>query len=94
MLDLDAYPPAKESVRRLIRSGWCLYQFVSISPKAEISWKISGSNGENKICVECATQGEAWHRAIEAAAACGMLTGWPRPKGNRRRCVNFLTDLQ
>jgi hypothetical protein len=24
---------------------------------------------------------EAWHRAVEATAACGMLDGWPRPKG-------------
>jgi hypothetical protein len=22
---------------------------------------------------------DAWHRAVEAAAACGMLSDWPRP---------------
>jgi hypothetical protein len=79
MLDLDHYPPAKESVRRLIRSGWSIHQVVYIGPNAETLWRISGSNGENKIRVEGATQIEAWHRAVEAAAACGMLKGWPRP---------------
>jgi hypothetical protein len=40
---------------------------------------VDGSNGGNKLRVEGSTQAEAWHRAIEAAAACGILDGWPRP---------------
>jgi hypothetical protein len=41
--------------------------------------QVDGSNGENELRVEGATPAEAWHRAVEAAAACGMLEGWPRP---------------
>jgi hypothetical protein len=83
MLELDTDPPVKESIQRLIRSGWCMYQFVYIGPNAETRWTISGSNGENRISVESETQGQAWHRAAQADAACGMLKGWPRPHSGR-----------
>jgi hypothetical protein len=42
-------------------------------------WQVDGSNGENRLRVEGSTSAEAWHRAVLAAAACGMLTDWPRP---------------
>ena len=31
------------------------------------------------MAVKGVTPAEAWHRADEAAAACGMLADWPRP---------------
>jgi hypothetical protein len=42
-------------------------------------YQVDGSNGENRLKVDGATPAEAWHRAVEAAAACGMLSDWPRP---------------
>ena len=79
MHEVETYPPAKESIRRLIRSGWIMYQVMHIGPSAEPVWLVYGSNGENKVRVETTSQSEGWHRAVEAAAACGMLSDWPRP---------------
>jgi len=42
--------------------------------------QVDGSNGENKLRVESSTPAEAWFRAVEAAAAVGMLADWPRPR--------------
>ena len=42
-------------------------------------WVVTGSNGENMIRAESATCAEAWRRALDRAAAGGMLPGWPRP---------------
>ncbi len=43
--------------------------------------QVDGSNGENKIRVEGSTPAEAWFRAVEAAAECGMLRDRPRSSG-------------
>jgi hypothetical protein len=43
--------------------------------------QVDGSNDQNRIHVEGATAAEAWHRAVEMAAACGMLADWPGPSG-------------
>ena len=40
---------------------------------------VIGSNGENMIRAEGATCREAWRRALDQAAAVGMLPGRPRP---------------
>jgi hypothetical protein len=50
-------------------------------------WNASGdsagtvSHGLDEIRAEGATAREAWDRAVEQAAACGMLQDWPRPTG-------------
>jgi hypothetical protein len=44
-----------------------------------VVWVISGTNGENMIRAEDATCSEAWRRALDQAAAVGMLPGRPRP---------------
>lgn len=44
-------------------------------------YQVDGSNAEDRIRVEDATPAEVWHRAVEAAASCGMLADWPRPSG-------------
>jgi hypothetical protein len=36
-------------------------------------WFVSGTNGENFIRANGASQAEAWHRAREQAEAAGML---------------------
>jgi NADH:ubiquinone oxidoreductase subunit F (NADH-binding) len=38
-----------------------------------ITWLVWGSNGENFIRTERATQDKAWARAVEQARALGML---------------------
>jgi hypothetical protein len=74
------YPPAEDSCRRLHLSGWSCGEAAFTGSSGRTVWQVDGSNGENEIRVEGATPAEAWHRAVEAAAACGMLTDWPRPR--------------
>jgi hypothetical protein len=40
---------------------------------------VTGTNGENMIRAEGATCAEAWRRALDRAAAVGILPGRPRP---------------
>jgi hypothetical protein len=79
MYDVETYPSAQESIQRLIRSGWTMCQLTYEGNSGYVVWEVSGSNGENQISILGASPEEAWHRAVEAAAACGMLKGWPRP---------------
>jgi hypothetical protein len=73
------YPPAEESLERLHRSGWSTCLAVFMGPRGAIVWRVDGSNGENQIRVVGTTLAEAWHAAVLAAAAAGMLEDWPRP---------------
>jgi hypothetical protein len=73
------FPPVEESYARLHRSGWSLGGTTFTSASGGTVHQDDGSNGENRIRVEGASPAEAWHRALEAAATCGMLEGWPRP---------------
>jgi hypothetical protein len=79
MPDPSEYPPSEESYARLHRSGWSLGGTTFTGSSGRTVHQVDGRNGENKIRVEGATPAVAWHRAVEAAAACGMLEGWPRP---------------
>ena len=73
MPDHTDYPPAEDSLARLHRSGWSTGEAAFTGSSGWTVWQVDGSNGENKIRVEGSTPTEAWHRAVEAAAACGML---------------------
>lgn len=84
MRDRDAYPPAKVSIARLHRSRWSTGETAWHAPGGGTVYQVDGSNGENRIRVEGATQREAWLRAVEAAAAVGMLDGWPRSTSGSR----------
>jgi hypothetical protein len=77
----DFPPPPEESLARLRRSGWSLGETAFFTEVGGVVYQVDGSNGENKILVRGATAREAWWRAIEAAAAVGMLVDWPRPSG-------------
>jgi hypothetical protein len=77
--DSDAFPPAEESLRCLHRSGWSRGEAAFTGSSGRVVWQVDGSNGENRIKVLSATPAEAWYRAVEAAAAVGMLADWPRP---------------
>jgi hypothetical protein len=79
MRESGSYPPAEESLVCLQRSGWSTGLVVFVGPSGKVIWRVDGSNGENQIRVVGATLAEVWHCAVEAAAACGMLDGWPRP---------------
>jgi hypothetical protein len=76
----DAYPTAEESLHRLHRSGWSCGEAAFTGSSGRTVWQVDGSNGENRLRVEGATPAEAWWRAVEAAAAAGMLADWPRPR--------------
>jgi len=74
----DAFPPSEESLARLHRSGWSTGETGWCGTGGSV-WQVDGRNGENQILVVGTTQREAWWRAVEAAAAVGMLADWPRP---------------
>jgi hypothetical protein len=79
----------------LQRAGWTVGDVAVHGPDG-IHWLVSGSNGENRIEGRGASQGEAWHRAVEQAEAVGMagpaavlaaplmavkVTAWPTTAG-------------
>src|SRR5262249_43499184 len=61
-------PGGDESRARLHRAGWSVGEIATAT-----RWLVSGTNGENQLSAEGASQAEAWHRACEQAAAVGML---------------------
>jgi hypothetical protein len=76
------YPSPEESIDRLHRSGWHLGVTVITDASGRTVWQVDGKRGENRIQGQGASRGEAWHRAVEAAAELGMLADWPaRPSG-------------
>jgi hypothetical protein len=80
MLDPDTFAPAEESLHRLHRSGWSCGEAGFTGSSGRTVWQVDALKGDQRIRVEGATAAEAWHRAVEAAAACGMFGGWPRPR--------------
>src|SRR4051794_30942535 len=75
-------PPCEESIALLHRSGWSTGEAAFTGSSGRTVWQVDGRNGENRLLAHGATQREAWHRAVEQAAACGMLADWPRPSGD------------
>ena len=75
---MPEFPPTEESIVRLHRSGWSMGEASFTGPSGRTVYQVDGSNGENRILVRADTPREAWWRAVEKAAACGMLDGWPR----------------
>jgi hypothetical protein len=81
--DAQAFPVAYDSIIRLHRSGWRLRVNLIMESDGRTVWEVSGRLGENRIDAKGATPSEAWDKATLAAAACGMLKGWPRPATGR-----------
>ena len=79
MRNRRSLPSFEESCKRLRRSGWRLSHHGHPLIDGGLEYVVNGRNGENQIHATGATLFEAWHRAVEQAAACGMLAGWPRP---------------
>jgi hypothetical protein len=67
------FPPAEESLHRRHCSGWSTGEAAFTGSSGRTVWQVDGSNGENRLRVEGATPAEAWWRAVEAAAAVGMM---------------------
>jgi hypothetical protein len=67
------YPSSDESFTRLHRAGWSVGDVAGITRAGRKLWLVTGTNGENEIRSEGATQNEAWSRACEQAAAVAML---------------------
>jgi hypothetical protein len=66
------YPTAEVSKARLRRNGWSCRQATFTVAGATV-WQADAWQGDHHIRSTGATQGEAWHRAAEQAAADGML---------------------
>jgi hypothetical protein len=67
------YPNPAGSIDRLQRSEWHLGVSSITDSSGRTTWQVNGRLGEHRFQVEGATRAEAWHRAVEAAAAVGML---------------------
>jgi hypothetical protein len=57
-----------ESRTRLHRAGWSVGEYSTAA-----GWVVTGANGEILIHAPGATQGEAWHPAVEQTRSVGML---------------------
>jgi hypothetical protein len=62
------FPAVDESRERLHRAGWSVAEIAAAAGRF-----VTGSNGENLLRAEGASQSEAWWRACEQARAVGML---------------------
>ena len=82
MRNRRSLPSFEESYERLSVSEWRLSHRGLPLIGGGLEYVVYGRNGENQIHATGATLFEAWHRAVEQAAACGMLAGWPRPALN------------
>ena len=65
---MTTFPTVDFSRTCLHRAGWSIGETATAA-----GWLATGSNGENSILAQGATQKEAWHRAVEQARAVGML---------------------
>jgi hypothetical protein len=70
---LFGFPAPEESMTRLRRSGWSAGRAAFTDSHGRVVWQVDARKGETQIKVEGESQSEVWWRAVEAAAACGML---------------------
>ncbi len=69
--DLD-HDATAEAIGELHRAGWSVGS-AAFTGSAGPVWVVSGTNGENMLRAEGATQAEAWGGALSQARAVGML---------------------
>ena len=79
------FPSKRQSLTRLRHAGWAARQLAVIRSSGDKVYHVITAIGEHQIHAEGSTDREAWHHAVEAAAADGMLAGWPSgsPDGTR-----------
>jgi hypothetical protein len=65
-------PFADACYMALEAAGWSVGEVYLLTAGGQV-WYVDGRNGENVLLAQAATQGEAWHRAVEQAQSLGML---------------------
>ena len=69
---IDDEHQVAEMIQALNRAGWSIGDVAYDAPRGRV-WIVSGTNGENRIVAEGATELEVWQKACEQARAVGML---------------------
>jgi hypothetical protein len=65
-----------DALGSLHRSGWSIGSTAFATTAGGRVWVVSGSNRENRIRADGATQAEAWQGAVDQATSVGMFEGW------------------
>jgi hypothetical protein len=65
-------------VEQLLRAGWSIGDVSLRGEGGELVWIVLGRRGADLLMASGPTRVAAWHRALDQAAAMGMLPGWPR----------------
>ena len=66
-------------VEQLQQAGWSIGDVALRGEGGGLVWIVLGRRGSDLLMVSGATCREAWRRALDQAAAVGMLPGRPRP---------------
>ncbi|MGE5756304.1 MAG: hypothetical protein ACM35G_11435 [Planctomycetaceae bacterium] len=66
-------------VEPLEQAGWSIGDVALRGEGGGLIWIVLGRCGSDLLMVSGATRLEAWRRALDQAAAFGMLPGRPRP---------------
>jgi hypothetical protein len=66
-------------VEPLQQAGWSIGAVPLRGAGGGLVWIVLGRRGSDLLMVSGATRQEAWRRALDQAAAVGMLPGRPRP---------------
>jgi hypothetical protein len=66
-------------VEPLQQAGWSIGDVALRGEGGGLIWIVLGRCGADLLMVSGPTRAEAWRRALDQAAAVGMLPGRPRP---------------
>jgi hypothetical protein len=66
-------------IEQLEQAGWSIGDVALRGASGGLVWIVLGRCGSDLLMVSGATRPEAWWRALDRAAAVGMLPGRPRP---------------
>jgi hypothetical protein len=66
-------------VEQLEQAGWSIGDVAVRGAGGGLVWIVLGRRGSALLMVSGATRPEGWRRALDQAAAVGMLPGRPRP---------------
>ncbi len=70
--DDQGHDETDEAIGQLHRAGRSIGS-AAFTGEAGLVWVVTGTNGENMLRAEGATQAEAWRAALSQARAVGML---------------------
>jgi hypothetical protein len=75
-------------IEQLHRAGWSIGDVALRGEGGGLVWIVLGRCGSDLLMVSSATRPEAWRRALDQAAAVGVLRGRPRPACGEGRVGN------